>query len=273
MYKTNDINIGVIGLGKIGLSLMRAWKDAGYSVIGSHHNKTYVDELSSKGLDVLISNPELVTRADIIVLAVRPDQIYGLINEIKSSLKDGDRIISLAAGMLASEIKQTADIPLVDIVHVTPSSLLTLGNEYTKFSTHIIVRESESEAAERSLDLVRNLFDTVGSSILIKSGNFCDYAVVAASMPAFMCAIFDSIENEVGKFIPSHVDARNIWKQHLKAFSKMIEKDVDFESVISKIATKNGVTAQGLSVIDGRFPELIKEVLEKSVEKCNANSR
>jgi len=47
----------------------------------------------------------------------------------------------------------------------------------------------------------------------------------------------------------------------------MLAKNMDFEEVVERVATKGGITAVGADIIYERFPQVSDEVFEKTLEK------
>ena len=47
----------------------------------------------------------------------------------------------------------------------------------------------------------------------------------------------------------------------------MLEKDYSFEQVVSRVATKGGITEEGTKVIREQLPEVIDELFNRTLEK------
>ena len=47
----------------------------------------------------------------------------------------------------------------------------------------------------------------------------------------------------------------------------MLEKKLSFSDVVSRVATKGGITEEGTKVIYDRFPEIANQLFEKTLEK------
>lgn len=49
--------------------------------------------------------------------------------------------------------------------------------------------------------------------------------------------------------------------------SLMLEKDMTFEEVVSRVATKGGITEEGTKVIYNQFPSTVMELFNNTLEK------
>ena len=47
----------------------------------------------------------------------------------------------------------------------------------------------------------------------------------------------------------------------------MVENNLSYEEVISRVATKGGITEEGVKVIQGAFPKIADTIFDKTLEK------
>ena len=47
----------------------------------------------------------------------------------------------------------------------------------------------------------------------------------------------------------------------------LVEKNITFDTLINRVATKGGVTEEGTKVIDEKLPQIINEMFEKTSRK------
>jgi pyrroline-5-carboxylate reductase len=90
--------IGIIGFGNMGAALAAGLikSDAGFKVITSEKKEDRVSEAKKQKVDIR-ENDALVRESDIVILAVKPQELETLFGEI-GSLTKNKRIISIAAG-------------------------------------------------------------------------------------------------------------------------------------------------------------------------------
>ena len=80
--------LAILGTGKIGESLLAGLLSSGWSdVVVTSRRQARVDELRERyGVEATLSNAEAVAGADIVVLAVKPQDFPALLGEIAPSI-------------------------------------------------------------------------------------------------------------------------------------------------------------------------------------------
>ena len=92
---------------------------------------------------------------------------------------------------------------------------------------------------------------------------------LVSCMPGFIASIFDVICTSAG----SHTDIprEQIVKMVLNTLSAtgelMLAKDLSFDEVVERVATKGGITEEGTRVIYDMFPPAADEMFNKTLEK------
>ncbi|MBN1797326.1 MAG: pyrroline-5-carboxylate reductase [Spirochaetales bacterium] len=91
--------IGIIGFGNMGSALYKGLVSAKQSchVLVAECNEKKIQTAGKQYNLRIVANKELVTAADIVIIAVKPQELAELISEIKTVTK-GKRIISVVAG-------------------------------------------------------------------------------------------------------------------------------------------------------------------------------
>src|SRR5207249_944048 len=104
--------IGFLGAGKMATALAQGWIHAGLTVgtqmcasdpvsaARDHFTKT-------TGAAALTENARVVAQSDVIVFAVKPQNMPDLLGEIRSALKPHHLLISIAAGITLKQIADT----------------------------------------------------------------------------------------------------------------------------------------------------------------------
>ncbi|HTE00193.1 MAG TPA: NAD(P)-binding domain-containing protein, partial [Mucilaginibacter sp.] len=156
-------NIAILGSGNIGLSLAKGLVKAGIYQPGqitlTRRNVKALAPLADIGYNVTADNSEAVKGADIVVLAVLPQQLNKLLHEIKPAVWEQKHLlISVISGVSCSDIRQQLGME-VQVVRAMPNTAIAIGQSMTCIAT--------DNAAAESMQLVKSLFDTVGVTIQI----------------------------------------------------------------------------------------------------------
>ncbi|WAM32837.1 pyrroline-5-carboxylate reductase [Caldicellulosiruptor morganii] len=182
------MNIGVIGCGNMANSIV-------YSITKRQKHQIFcydVDILKAEkfnnlyGATILMSESEVVLSCDIIIIAVKPKDIFNVLKKIKG-LVDNKIIVSIAAGISIDRIKDM--IGEKKIVRVMPNVNISVeeGILGMCFSESIVDSEKEK---------IKELFESMGKVIVVEEKSIDAITALFGSGPAF-----------VAHFIESYIDA------------------------------------------------------------------
>lgn len=92
---------------------------------------------------------------------------------------------------------------------------------------------------------------------------------LVSCMPGFIASIFDVIctSAQTHTTIPKEQIARMVLSTLTATGELMLQKQMTFEDVVSRVATKGGITQEGTSVVYDGFPQVSDRLFEKTLEK------
>ena len=119
--------LAILGAGKIGESLLAGLVSSGWNdVIATSRRDERVAELRERyGIEATTSNPQAVAGADVVVLAVKPQDFEVLLGEIAPSLSEEQTVLTVAAAIPTSQIESrlNARVPVVRAMPNAPSTV------------------------------------------------------------------------------------------------------------------------------------------------------
>src|SRR5205823_6586461 len=129
-------------------------------------------------------NCDVVTGSDVLVLAVKPQMVPALLEEIRQSVTENHLIISIAAGI---PLKRLAEgLPGKNrLIRVMPNTPCLLGASATGFAA-----ASGTRAAD--VALVERLFGTVGKAFALPEPLLDAVTGLSGSGPAFVYVMIDA---------------------------------------------------------------------------------
>ncbi|MGN6637268.1 MAG: pyrroline-5-carboxylate reductase family protein, partial [Mucilaginibacter sp.] len=156
-------NIAILGSGNIGLSLAKGLVKAGIyqpeQITLTRRNIKALANLEDNGYKITADNSKAVNDADIIVLAVLPQQLNKLLHEIKPAIwEQRHLLISVVSGVSCGDIRQQLELE-VQVVRAMPNTAIAIGQSMTCIAT--------DNASTENVNVVKAMFDTVGTSIQI----------------------------------------------------------------------------------------------------------
>lgn len=256
------INVGIIGYGNMGQAIGERIKD-NYAVCVFDKIKSIISE----NITVLNNSTELVKRSQIIILAVKPQDLDSLLNEIKSCTKER-LIISIAAGVTTEFIR--SQLPeTTRLIRVMPNLPAQVGQGAS-------VLFKDKFATEGDLDLTQKLLSYVGRVLVVNEEKIINAATaISGSGPAFFCQyITDKVNaskkrNEFIEILVTSAVKINLNQQFARILSEatvdgtmamLKEKNLTCAELIKMVASKGGTTEAGLVVLQngGSIAQAVK---------------
>ena len=250
------MKVTVIGVGNIGGAIARGLAKGtilkASDITCTDLVQENLDKMTQSNKDFVISttNIEAVKDANIIIIAVKPWRVESVINEIKYSLKyDKQIIVSIAAGIPFDRLNEFLDKES-NLEYGTPSVFRVIPNTAIEVCSSMTF-VSSCNASDEQEDLIVNLFNELGSAMLIEEQLMTAGTALASSGIAFaMRYIRASSEGgvELG-FYPNQ--AKEIVLKTVKgAVDLLIANQSNPETEIDKVTTPGGITIKGLNEME-----------------------
>ena len=286
--KLSDRKLAVLGAGKLGGILLRAYLKQGLfapkrvAATVSHAEKAAA---LSKDLAVEVGtdNRKAVKNADIILLCVKPQVIREVLEEIRPELTERSLVISVAASVPTSYIEQHLGCAAVSggnsvaaasgasvaaaassanrkvpVVRAMPNTCSTVGCGMTGICRG-------SHATPEHLEIARALFDAVGRTVVVDEKHMDAVTGLSASGPAFAYIILESLaEAGVKVGLPRDI-ATLLAAQTMKGSASVVLETGDHPALLKDaVTTPAGCTIDGiLELEEGKLRvTLIKAVVK-----------
>ena len=245
MRDKNNKVIGIIGFGNMGQAIAERIK-IHYQVIIFDKDKGKTSNVS--GIRIAKDNIDLVKTADVLILAVKPQDFDAVLNEIKNYAKD-KLIISIAAGITTRYIEKF--IREVRIIRAMPNIGVRIGESETSLC-------KGKNAQDIDLDFAKELFNYLGKTRVMKEEMINAATAISGTGPALIFSYMD-----VKKIDPLNVPEQ-IEKEYIKRLKEAAEK-VGFDTQTAiELAGSTTASSIHLAAVTGVSPaELIKQVASK----------
>jgi len=119
------MRIAILGTGKIGESLLAGLRSSDWAdIVATSRREERAEELRERhGVEATTDNTAAIKGADVVVLAVKPQDIETLLGEIGHLLKPEQTVLSVAAAIQTSRIEKhlADDVPVVRAMPNAPS--------------------------------------------------------------------------------------------------------------------------------------------------------
>lgn len=254
------MKFGIIGAGKmgsaIGLGVIRSDLFKKEEVIFADSYLPRIEELKGQGYNTL-NNVELYQNADIVLLAVKPQQINEILEELSKVKDHAKTIITIAAGISISHIKSyLKDVNVARVMPNTPA-LINYGTSAICFDEGIN-------------ETVIKIFESVGSVTIITEDMMNEVIPLNGSFPAY--GYYFALS-----FIKAGMEAGFTYEQCKKLVcgsmigsAKMImEVDKPIEQLIKDVCSPGGTTIEGVKVFDeANLDKIVKDCFDACVKRA-----
>ena len=232
----------------------------------SSRSKEKLQEVEDKAT-VCDSNAEVAASSDIVFICLRPMDIKNVLEEIRASLKPKTLLVSLN-GSVSFTLLGNALSPEGEgrkIAKVIPSVTAEINRSQTLVCYNEYVEEKDKEALKELLCLIGNVIELPENEIGMGSE-------LVSCMPGFIASIFDCVCAAAKEHtsIPKEDVVRMVLQTMIATGELMIQDDMTFEEVVTRVATPGGITEEGTKVVYAQFPKTAQELFEKTLEKRKA---
>ncbi len=244
-FEMGKFKIAIIGGGNIGTSLatglIRSKQFTVDKIVLTEKRESRLTFLKKNGFNVSHDNIKAVADAEIIVMAVKPQQFEALAEEVKSNINSGHILISTITGVSHKDIQfKFGSVPNVRIM---PNTALEICESMTCLSFSNMKPGQE--------ETITSLFDKMGKTLVIPEELMGAATVVGACGIAFALRFMRAMSQggiEIG--FNSEI-SQIITAQTVKGAARLILETTNHpESEIDKVTTPQGITISGLNEME-----------------------
>lgn len=253
------MRVGIIGYGSMGKMLL--WKFSTAGNIGKDSlfasNRTIEKLEEAKEIAQIVTNTDLASKADIVFVCVRPADLKAVLSEIKDSINPDALLVSLNGSVSFESIKRVIDCRTAKVI---PSLTAEIGRSQTLVCFNDKVTDK---------DTLKNLLSCIGDVIELPETEMGMGSELVSCMPGFIASIFDVIckSAEGHTSIPQEQIVKMVLRTMSATGDLMLQKEMSFEDVVTRVATKGGITEEGTKVVYEGFPKTADLLFEKTLEK------
>jgi len=263
--------IGFIGYGSMGSMIIKGILSSnvikGEEMIISTRTRIKLADLEEEHPEVEIANNNvsLADKCQKIFLFVDTGEVKTVLEEIKPKISLNTHIIYISAGLTIKTMESKFPGKITKII---PSITSQVGEGVT------LVCHNEKVTPE-DVEFFNTIFEAISSVKTIKEEDFEVASDLTSCAPAFIAEIFKEFTNvAVGNSEMSREDAEEMVIKTLYGTAKLLIKgNMDFDEIISRVATKGGITEQGIIVLDEELPAVFEQLLKTTQDKHETRKR
>jgi pyrroline-5-carboxylate reductase len=181
------MRIAILGTGKIGESLLAGLHSSGWNdIVATARREERAAELRERhDVEATTSNADAVRGADVVVVAVKPQDIDGLLGEVGALFAPEQTVLSIAAAIPTAAIERRVgpDVPVVRAMPNAPS-IVHEGVAGICAGSH-----ASREHVERAAEVLR----AVGGVVEVPEEYMDAVTAVSGSGPAYFALLAEAM--------------------------------------------------------------------------------
>ena len=265
--------IGFIGAGNMGGAIIRGLTQSGTvnkaNIIVSDINKDRIREIAeSYDVNAAESNIDLMKKADIVVIGVKPHHVDALLDEISPASRAGQVFISIVAGAPVEKYSSKLH-PASGIVRVMPNTPASvLAGAAAIYAGPNVSPEDLASAVE--------IFECTGKVVVIQNEALMDAVTgLSGSGPAYVFLIIEALADAGVQLGLARKEASMLAAQTVYGAAKMLlETGKSPGELKEMVTTPGGTTAAGLRMLErGNFRSAIMDAVEAAARRAGELAR
>ena len=248
--------IAFIGAGNMAASLIGGLRAKGLEAAqiraSDPGEETRARVSAEHGIEVFADNAQAIEGADVVVLAVKPQAMKAVCEALRPSLKPGQLVVSIAAGITCASMNNWLGAqPIVRCMPNTPA-LLRQGVSGL-FATNQVTAEQRQQAQE--------LLSAVGVALWLDEEQQLDaVTAVSGSGPAYFFLLIEAMTAAGVKLgLPADIAAQLTLQTALGAAHMAVSSDVDAAELRRRVTSPAGTTEAAIKSFQANGFEALDE--------------
>ena len=163
-------------------------------IVGSHPRQTRREEMHVKyGVEMFENNRDAVTEtkpvspddSSIVVLAVKPQRLHGVLEQLRGSLVKEQLVVSIVAGAKMETISE--ELLHASVVRTMPNTPAQIGEGVTAWTASVEVNESQQAQ-------VCAMLEAIGKTVRVENERQIDMATaLSATGPTYIFLVMEAL--------------------------------------------------------------------------------
>ena len=261
------MKITFIGGGAMGEAMLSAILDKGLStpqaISVSDINQARRQYLGQEyGVAVMSSNRLAVTKGEVVVLAIKPQNLAEVMAELKGQLKSTQLVLSIIAGARINSLR--LGLKHSRVVRAMPNMPAQIGEGITVWTATTEVTKQQRERAS-------SILGAMGKAIYVADEKYIDMATaVSGSGPAYFFLMVEALVNAAVQIGLPRDMAQELVLQTILGSGHVIQRSGKSPAELRRMVTSpGGTTAEALLQLDkGGFNDLVLQAVSAAYNKA-----
>ncbi len=248
MIATPERRVGLIGTGKMATALARGWVESHWLPAETITGTDVLPEAreqftAATGCPTADSVAEVADRSDVLVLAVKPQHMAGVLSELRDKIGEGHLIVSIAAGVTLGTIGRALGENR-RLVRVMPNTPALVGAGASAFALG-------GTAAPEDARLVEQMLSTVGIAVQVPESLLDAVTGLSGSGPAYAYQIIEALsDGGVRVGLPRDIATKLAAQTVLGAARMVLETGEHPGALKDAVTSPGGTTIAGIHALE-----------------------
>ncbi len=236
------------------------------SIIVSNRGQEKLELLAKElGVQIAKTNTAAIAAANIVVLAIKPQYVKNVCQEI-SAIVNGQRplIISLATATSIASIGSWLANDQLSIVRTMSNTATNIG-----MGTTALFANAYTNAEQKSV--TEAIFAAIGSTFWVnQETDLNTYAPLIGCGPAYLYLLIEAIQNAaIKQGIPEHIAVKMALDVICGASELAKRSNIPVEILRQQVTTPNGVTEASLKpIMAAQYFNLFEQAFVQAKKRC-----
>lgn len=259
------MKVGFIGGGNMASAIISGLKQNGFNT----HDIAVVDpsldkrQLLQDRFNIAAhSDLNQIEQSQVIVLAVKPQQLKAICETLRDKLTD-QLVISIAAGIRAVDIARW--------LNQHPAIIRVMPNTPAQIQAGVSALFALPNVTQTQRDQATLIMGAVGETLWLKEEKEMDaVTAISGSGPAYVFYMIEALEEAAIALGLTPDNARLLAQQTFAGASQLAkESDIDVRTLREQVTSKGGTTEQGIQVLKS---EKLKEIMYQTAKAAAEQS-
>lgn len=262
------MTIGFIGMGNMGKAMLGGAISSGKynaeEIYASDANFENLKKVKDEyGINISNKNSDSA-KCDMLLLAVKPQFLYDVIEEIKNDVCEGCLVVSIAAGQSVEKI-ENAFGKKIKLVRVMPNTPALVGEAMSALSAN-------GEVSEEDKAKVKEFFECFGKAEFVSENLMDAVTGVSGSSPAYVFMLIEAMADAAVNAGMMRKQAYTFAAQAVLGSAKMLlETGMHPGELKDMVCSPAGTTAEAVKVLEEKgFRAAVIDAIDACVKKSKS---
>jgi len=258
--------VAILGAGAMGEALASGLLAVGWPaddlVLVARREERRREVEARTGVTCILDPVEAVEGRDIVVVAVKPGDVGGLLGQVAGAIRPDQAVISLAAGVPIAIFERA--MPGVPVIRAMPNTPAQISEAVTALA-------GGSHADELAMARAEAVLSAVGDTIVLDEALLDAVTAVSGTGPAYVFLLAEAlVEAAIREGIPWHAAERLVARTLRGAGMLLAGSDLSPARLRAQVTSPGGTTAAAVHVLEERG---FRALVEDAVRAAAARSR